>query len=145
MRALATRSPASTGRGPCSCLIVDDSACFLQAARSLLEREGLTVAVATSTAEGLRLAEALRPDIVLVDIVLGDEDGFGLVRQLASGAPGSPSVVLVSTHAEAEFADLIDQSPADGFLPKAELSAGALCRLYARRPSPSRGRVSTHM
>ena len=129
----AGRPGASPGRGPCSCLIVDDSTCFLQAARSLLEREGLRVAVATSAAEGLRLAEELHPDIVLVDIVLGDEDGFGLARQLASAAPGGPSVVLVSTHAEAEFADLIDRSPADGFLPKAELSASALCRIYAQR------------
>jgi CheY-like chemotaxis protein len=121
-------------------LIVDDSACFLRAARALLEREGLSVAVATSAAEGLRLAEELHPDIVLVDIVLGNEDGFGLARQLASEAAGGPSVVLVSTHAEAEFADLIDQSPADGFLPKAELSASALCRIYAQR-GPGRAPV----
>ena len=130
----ASQAPGSTGRRPLSCLIVDDSACFLRAARALLEREGLSVAVATSAKEGLHLAEALQPDVVLVDIVLGDEDGFELARQLAGDRHGQgPSVVLTSTHAEAEFADLIDQSPADGFLPKAELSTDALCRIYRQR------------
>jgi two-component system nitrate/nitrite response regulator NarL len=38
-------------------------------------------------------------------------------------------VILISTHAEADFADLIDESPAAGFLPKSELSAGAIHRL----------------
>jgi DNA-binding NarL/FixJ family response regulator len=76
----------------------------------------------------------LQPDVVLVDIVLGDEDGFELARQLAGHRLGQgPCVVLTSTHAEAEFADLIELSPADGFLPKAELSADALGRIYRQR------------
>jgi hypothetical protein len=38
-------------------------------------------------------------------------------------------VILVSTHAETDFADLIHQTPAAGFVPKSELSAGAMRRL----------------
>jgi two-component system, NarL family, nitrate/nitrite response regulator NarL len=43
-------------------------------------------------------------------------------------------VILISTHAEADLADLIAASPAAGFLPKAELSAKAIRRIVAERP-----------
>lgn len=110
------------------CLIVDDSASFLAAARVLLEREGLTIAGAASNgAEALQAAEALRPEVVLLDISLGDESGFDVARRLVEdGRVGDMTVILISTHAEADFADLIAQSPAAGFLPKAELSADAI-------------------
>ena len=67
---------------PPRCLLVDDSQAFRRAV--LLEREGLTVAgVASSIAGALRQARALRPDLILVDIGLGDESGFELARLLA--------------------------------------------------------------
>lgn len=47
----------------------------------MLEREGLTIAgVASNCAEALHKAEALRPDVVLVDISLGEESGFDVLR-----------------------------------------------------------------
>lgn len=118
---------------PLRCLIVDDSASFLEVARVLLEREELTVAGVASTGdEALRRAEELRPDVVLVDITLGAESGFGLARQLVEeDRGGSSTVILISTHEEADFEDLIASSPAVGFLPKSELSAGAIFRILA--------------
>src|SRR6478672_2081945 len=84
------------------CLIVDDNERFLEAARLLLEREGLAVVgVATTSAEALRLEEQLRPDVVLVDIRLGDESGFELARRL------SGTVILISTDAQSEYAEQI--------------------------------------
>ena len=113
-----------------SCLIVDDSAAFLQAAERLLEREGLTVAGVASTAdEALQRADELRPDVVLVDIVLGEASGFDVARRLAPRAGERPAVILVSTHAESDFADLIAETAAAGFLAKGELSADAIRRL----------------
>jgi DNA-binding NarL/FixJ family response regulator len=110
------------------CLIVDDNEVFLHAARTLLEREGLPVAgVASTTADALRQAERLHPDVVLVDITLGPESGFDLARRLVDDDPGTgPTVILISTHSEADFAELIDASPAAGFLAKGELSAAAI-------------------
>ena len=64
-------------------LIVDDNVRFLEAARASLERQGEKVAgIATTTDEALQQTEALRPDVVLVDISLGDESGFELARRL---------------------------------------------------------------
>jgi DNA-binding NarL/FixJ family response regulator len=115
---------------PLRCLIVDDNANFLEAAANLLQREGMTVAgVASSVADALRQARELRPDVILVDIMLGPESGFDLARQLADTDSEGPAVILISTHAEADFADLIAEAPAAGFMPKSQLSAGTIQRL----------------
>jgi DNA-binding NarL/FixJ family response regulator len=113
---------------PVRCLIVDDNVQFLEAARRLLERDGLTVVgVASTILEALEQAAAIQPDIVLVDIELGDEDGFDLARRLAEPADGPAyRVILVSTYDEADFQDLIAASPAIGFLSKQGLTARAV-------------------
>jgi CheY-like chemotaxis protein len=110
------------------CLIVDDSPRFLEAARGLLVREGIVVlAVATNGADAIRRAAELGPDVILVDIDLGGQSGFDVVRGLTSEADlAPPAVILISTHAEEDYAELIAASPAAGFLPKTKLSAGAI-------------------
>ena len=114
-----------------TCLIVDDHAPFLEVARELLESEGFVVAgVAATVDEGVRLAGELRPTVALVDIDLGAESGFDLAARLAELDDG-PAVVFISTHSEAEFADMIAQSPVAGFVAKSELSAAAIERLIA--------------
>jgi CheY-like chemotaxis protein len=109
------------------CLIVDDSPRFLEAARGLLEQEGIAVvAVASTSAEALRRAEDLKPDVTLVDVDLGQESGFELVRRLHQTSLNSSRAILISTYAEEDFADLIPASPAVGFLSKSDLSARAI-------------------
>ena len=112
-------------------LIVDDNVRFLAAARASLERQGEEVAgIATTTNEALQQTEALRPDVVLVDISLGDESGFELTRQLVDSFPYLRSrVVLISTRDEEDYADLIAASPAAGFLSKSNLLAKTLREL----------------
>jgi DNA-binding NarL/FixJ family response regulator len=106
-------------------LIVDDNRSFLGAARDLLVREGIdVVGVASTGEEALSLAQELNPDLALVDIDLGAESGFDVARQLAQLANVDGSrIVLISTHAEKDFAELIEASPAVGFLSKSDLSA----------------------
>lgn len=114
------------------CLIVDDNARYGEAARALLEREGVTVVgVATSGDECVWLVRRFRPDVVLVDIHLCEESGFDLARRLARPGRQTPTVILISTHDEREFLDLIEASPAVGFLAKADVSAAAISRLLA--------------
>jgi len=119
---------------PVRCLIVDDNVQFLEAARRLLERDGLTVVgVASTILEALERADEVRPDVVLVDIELGDEDGFDLARRLAEPGEGQAHrVILVSTYDEADFQDLIAASPAIGFLSKQGLTARAVQQITER-------------
>jgi CheY-like chemotaxis protein len=118
------------------CLIVDDSDALLETASALLEREGVpVVGVASSTSEALQQARALQPDVILVDIGLGDESGFDLARLLArDGQGGSAKVILISTRDEADYMELIAESPAAGFLAKSELSARGIGRILGHTP-----------
>ncbi|HST47520.1 response regulator transcription factor [Jatrophihabitans sp.] len=107
------------------CLIVDDSRRFAEAASALLERQGLqVVGVAANGPDALRLAQQLRPDVTLLDIDLGGESGFEVARRLQRET-ASP-IILISTHAEQDYRDLIAASTVLGFLPKAALSAAAI-------------------
>jgi len=111
---------------PVSCVIVDDNSLFLEGAVDLLTREGLdVVGVASDSAAAIRLVTELRPDVTLVDIDLGDEDGFELAQRLHA-ISGASKVILVSTYAEEDLAHLIERSPALGFIAKARLSAQAI-------------------
>jgi DNA-binding NarL/FixJ family response regulator len=112
---------------PVRCVIVDDNSLFLEGAADLLTREGLdVVGVASDSAEAIRLVTELRPDVTLIDIDLGDEDGFELAQRLSDISAASSKVILVSTHAEEDLAHLIAASPALGFIAKARLSAQAI-------------------
>jgi DNA-binding NarL/FixJ family response regulator len=117
------------------CLIVDDNASFLDASRSLLERQGFSVVgVAATGADALRMAAELAPDLILLDVDLGEENGFAVARQLADADESTtPVVILVSTHPEDDFAELVDQSPAAGFIAKSALSVAAIERLLDGR------------
>jgi DNA-binding NarL/FixJ family response regulator len=119
---------------PIRCVFVDDNPTFLEAGRAVLEREGISVAaVATTSAEALRQVEAVHPDVVLVDIFLGEESGLDLARQLTddSRIDGS-AVILISTHTEDDVARLVAEIPAS-FLSKAELTGEAIRRILETR------------
>lgn len=122
---------------PMRCLLVDDNRTFLETARGLLDGQEVTVAgIASSPAEAMRQASALRPDVAVVDIGLGDESGFDLARRLAAA---DIAVIMISTSAEADYTDLLRESPAAGFLPKAGLSAAGIRRILGAGPDPRPG------
>ncbi|MEU1201345.1 response regulator transcription factor [Streptomyces sp. NPDC005813] len=109
------------------CLLVDDSAHFLEAACALLERGGMQVVGTASTgAEAVARAGELVPDVALVDIDLDGENGFEVAGRLAVTVP---SVILISTHALEDFQELVVASAARGFLHKSALSARAVREL----------------
>lgn len=112
------------------CLLVDDNDRFLETARGVLERGGVdVVGVATRGSQALELADRLRPDVALVDVCLGDECGVDVADQLQEESLTKPVVILISTYPEDDFADIVDGSAAQGFLPKSELSAPAVYAL----------------
>jgi DNA-binding NarL/FixJ family response regulator len=122
------------------CLIVDDNEPFLEIAAASLGGDQLEVlGTATTSAEALRRVAEQQPDVVLVDITLGEESGFELARELVERFPQLASaVVLISSRAEKDFGGLIEASPAAGFIPKIQLSAQAVRELVASRARSDR-------
>ena len=119
---------ATLGPVALRCLIVDDNEEFLASASRLLTSQGLEIVGRAATGgDALRLAERLEPDVALVDVQLGEEDGMAVAGRLA--ADGATRVILISTHSEDDLVELIAGSPAVGFLPKAALSADAIGEL----------------
>jgi DNA-binding NarL/FixJ family response regulator len=115
------------------CLLVDDNEAFVETARQVLDPDGVRVTgSAPSIAEALLRASELQPDVVLVDITLGDENGFDLARRLSEIHACRLAVIMISSDTEDDYADLVAESPALGFLAKAELSADGIRRLVGR-------------
>jgi CheY-like chemotaxis protein len=122
-------------------IVVDDNRSFADFARVLLERQGERVlGVACTSAEAVKLVAELRPDVVLVDMTLGDECGLDLAQLLAQpGCATAPVVILISAYSPCDVAELIAASPAAGFLPKPDLSADAIRQIVASSARASAG------
>ena len=115
------------------CVIVDDSPGFIDVARTLLEREGASVVGIAETSEAaLRRVVELQPDVTLLDVNLAGESGFELARRLVHEAGVDPGrIVMVSTQSADDLADLVDDAPVAGFVPKHALSLARIQELTA--------------
>ena len=125
------------GRVPPSVLVVDDHADFRAAARALLAAHGWSVLGETADVRST-VAEVrrLRPDLVVIDVGLSPDDpeGDGIdLAHLLAGIEPPPSVVLVSARGRASYGARLDEAPALGFVPKADLSARRLSELLDAR------------
>ncbi len=117
------------------CVIVDDNHDFIRAARDLLGNEGIVVVATVSTGEqAYRACRELEPDVVLIDIDLGEETGIEVATQLPGRQAGAeqPGMILISAYSGDDFEDLIADSPAISFLPKSDLSGAAIRSVLAR-------------
>jgi DNA-binding NarL/FixJ family response regulator len=112
------------------CLIVDDDDGFLDVARDLLEREQINVVgVASNSAGAIRLMAAARPDVMLIDVNLGEESGFDLVDSITGATPPAPPIlILISTYTLDDYIDL-PVPGATAFVRKSELSGTAIRRI----------------
>lgn len=100
-------------------LIVDDSPQVRQELRTLLTLAGEIeiVGEATDGLEAVRLAEALRPDVVLMDLEMPVMDGYEAARQIKSRWPAC-RVVALTVHGYEAARQKASQSGVDVFLVK---------------------------
>jgi DNA-binding NarL/FixJ family response regulator len=109
-------------RAPARVLIVDDEPSFRRAARALLELRGyVIVGEAGSAASAVESVECLAPDAVLLDVRLGDDNGFDLASILTRAWP-ELAVLLISSDDYRSCDALIQDSGARGFALKCELA-----------------------
>jgi two-component system, cell cycle response regulator len=78
-------------------LLIDDSEAQSNKIKEALERLGYQVTVASSGVEGLRLARKTSPDLVLLDVVMADIDGFAVCRWLKMNAETRDIPVIMLT------------------------------------------------
>ena len=110
-------------------LIVDDYEPFRESARGLLESGDFdVVGEAEGGRDAVRLAEELRPDIVLLDVHMPDVDGFEVAERLAQ--LDSPPVVVLTSSRD-DYAPLVAGSAAHAFVRKDTLSAETLAAALA--------------
>ena len=131
--------------------VVDDHAVVRDGTAALLERESDidVIGVAANLPSAAALL-ALQPDILVVDIRLGDENGFDLIREVAAGGP---AIVILSAFDYPQYVDAALRLGASGYVLKTapfenlvnairQVAAGGLA--YSVRPSPAgRRRLST--
>jgi DNA-binding NarL/FixJ family response regulator len=121
---------------PLTCLIVDDSLEFFEAAKQLLADDAITVVgVAATSDQAVNEALALRPDVALVDVNLGSESGLEVAERLGGLLNGGPPIVLISAETGSELAELVEASGALGFVSKTDLSGDEIRELLARADS----------
>jgi CheY-like chemotaxis protein len=112
-----------------SVLIVDDHPSFRASARRMLEAGGyLVVGEAADGTAAIAATSELDPDLVLLDVQLPDIDGFEVATRL-QGLARAPQIVLTSSRDGADFGEAVAESPARGFIGKAELSGATLAEL----------------
>ncbi len=79
-------------------LIVDDTAAHLEQLREIVSNAGYQVITAVSGKEGVAKTKSDKPDMVLLDIVMDDLDGYGACREITRDeATKDTPVVFVST------------------------------------------------
>jgi DNA-binding NarL/FixJ family response regulator len=121
-------------RVPPTLLIVDDHAGFRAFARAVLESEGFeVVGEAADAATAVTECRRLAPDIVLLDVMLPDGDGFDVCELLTHDGDGRVDVVLTSSRDAAAYSTRLATTSARGFLPKEDLTGAALLALSAAR------------
>jgi CheY-like chemotaxis protein len=94
-------------------LVIEDNPLNLELAREVLLAAGFVVIEARAAAEGLEVAQRLRPDLVLLDIRLPGMDGYQVLDQL-KGDPATAHIPVVALTAQAMMGDR-EQALAAGF------------------------------
>jgi DNA-binding NarL/FixJ family response regulator len=128
--------------------VVDDHAVVRDGTAALLEREpDIEIVGVAGTLETAAALLALRPDVLVVDIRLGEQNGFTFVRD-AADAHG-PAVIILSAFDYPQYVDAALRLGASGYVLKTDpfgnlvhairqVAAGGVA--YSVRPSPASGR-----
>lgn len=103
---------AQATAGPFTILIVEDDEAQILPLEYRLRKQGYQVTTALSAAEAREVATRQRPDLVLLDLRLPDQDGFGLCAQLADH-PSTCGVPIIVVSAM-ESPDIVRQARSAG-------------------------------
>lgn len=119
---------------PVRVLVVDDHRTFAELLSGALQAEGMQpVGIAHSAAQAVAMAGELRPDIVVMDIQMGREDGLAATRRIRELIPDAV-VAVVTAHRDPDWVVRAAQAGASAFVPKNGSLAEMLDVLNRVRP-----------
>jgi DNA-binding response OmpR family regulator len=101
-------------------LVIDDEFGVLKTARRILRDHETYIASDTATAVGV--ASRHRPDAILLDIILADENGLDLIELLHKASPGS-AIIIMTALSSVDVMRVAYASGADAFVPKDALGS----------------------
>jgi DNA-binding response OmpR family regulator len=101
--ALAERMTKAPDTGSMKLLIIDDEPAILETVETKLRKEGFSTFTAESAEEGMRLFRRIKPDLIVLDIMLPQRSGLDLCRAIRRDS----NVPIIFVSARAEEADRI--------------------------------------
>ncbi len=126
-------------------LVVEDSRTQAEFIRHILETEGYNVTLAGGGIEAIRRIEAVRPDIVLTDILMPGMDGYDLCRRIKQDFPSIPVIMVTNLYDPADVmkglaagADSFIVKPVDPGLVPSQIEPSCGRGRYPTRTPPSR-------
>lgn len=120
-------APPPAGRQRLLILLVDDNSRYREQLRHMIGKAYPQALIyeAENISEALHIAERVSPQLALVDVVLGEEDGIACTRRIRALSPAS-RVVLISAYPDREFHRLGMEAGAVALLDKKDLDSAAL-------------------
>lgn len=101
-------------------LIVDDSPTIVEITKAMLKEEGFEIDVASNGAEALEKVKQFKPDLMLLDIMMPDMDGYSVIKSLrreaGAGSPDYTKVIVVTS--KDKMRDLFELEGIEGYLVK---------------------------
>lgn len=100
-------------------LVIDDEEQDRKGMSIALKKDGYQdISTASTAGEGLEMAKNLKPDVVVVDVVLKNINGFDVCRNLKAAKGVKPVVIIITSHLDAINADKARHSGADEIIEK---------------------------
>ena len=107
-------------------LVIEDNADLVDMYKFKLEREGYFVDIAKDGEQGLLKATEISPDLILLDILTPNMDGWEVLTALKNNTSLKSKVIIVSNLGEQEQVDRAKKLGVDGYLIKANYTPGEL-------------------
>lgn len=101
---------------PTKILVIDDDVAITELLSMILRTHGFDVIVTNSGADGIHLAEEITPNVVLLDLMMPDKDGWQVCKAIRASS-NVPILILSAINDPSVVASVLD-SGADDFLVK---------------------------